>query len=161
MSFIHMDATTASSAGIAVVTLTSATASDTDFFRAEAGFQFKSNGTVFKYEHGITAQVASATDWIQPRVGFSDGASYEVRGVVSSGGEDIGNNSTTWGVWHPIGANQLLTRQCERFCVSLAIVFFDIRFGDGTDPKNNVTSLAPGGASVMASTSYFISLSAN
>jgi len=157
MSFMHFDATSSTADQLGIVTLSGGTATDHDSFFAQAGFDFRSDGTVFKRIGYSYSQISSLTDWIFPRDNF-DGSDYEIRAHQILGGISLIGTQDTW---FPLSSNRLWYATCLRFCVDSGSFYADIRWQDGTNMViNNSTSLHDG-APVMASALYNINLEAN
>lgn len=155
MSFMHMDATPAASEELVVVTLSGDTSQDYDAFFAQAGFDFRSSGQVWDDSFSGLGQSNPDTDWIIP----NDAASgdYFIRVNQIPGG--ISLTGPTENVWHSLSSSRLWQASCLRFCVEAGSFYADIRYMDGTDPRNNVSSLEDG-APCMASAIYHIFLEA-
>ena len=158
MSFMHMDALTAATAEVVVVTLTGGTASDEDGTFAQAGWRYSLDGRVFKRENFAYTQFAAATDWIYPRTSF-DPADYEVRFHRISGAStfDVGA-SDTLNVWHSLSSIRTFIFNGHRFHLSNNICVADIRHA--TDGSKNTVSSLNDAAPCMASANHNIFLEA-
>ena len=171
MSFMHMDATTAIGAPIEEFTLTSAFISAYDPWYAQAGIRVNCAGTLFKRQNYSLNQIAPATDWVFPRDNFpADAGLYQARMTnfgynnPKSGSETFGDTWTvlTAGGGTSTGIYLEWAHDMNRADAGSGAMTLDIRFGDGTDPINTVTSAYIGdSAPCVATRVYTFNIEAN
>lgn len=155
MTFMHMGAIIASASQL-IVRVGSGSAQDTDAFLAYAGFEFGASGGKLKNEGGFSTQQIS---WIDPISAAS--SDYEIRGNFfgSALSPRLGTVTTGVNEWHDFSSDRIYVYECLRFCVEIGTLTLDIRYQDGSDPRNNVLSLHDG-ASCMSTGVHSISIEA-
>jgi len=161
MTFMHMDATSAASANLLVVSLNGASINGTGGFGYNWGWTFKTNGYIEEYRNGFFNNIQTATDWIDPRTGFT-AADYEVRGGVQSESASqtkstlgsnafISNTPNTVGSWYGLGVNRIFrfgidTNGDNEYCNGW--IRYEIR--NQATPSRNTAISTVDGAPIMA-----------
>jgi len=169
MSFMHMDATTSIGAPILEYTLTNSLISAYDPWYAQVGIRVYCVGTIYKRENYSITQIAPTTDWVFPRDDFpADAGLYQAR-VTNTGYNSPRPGSETFGnTWIVLTAGGGTTagiylewgHDMNRLDAGSGVMTLDIRFGDGTDPINTVSS-AFDSASCLATRAYGFGIEAN
>lgn len=104
MSFIHFDATTAASAGGAIVSVSGETIGSAGVGSQLARLDFLAVGTVFKFETSSgNNQIDSATDWIIPNGAAS--SDYDVR-YINLSGDAFTFSAASENTWIDLGSDR-------------------------------------------------------
>lgn len=159
MSFMHFDGIIAAAEIGTVVTLRGGSVIDFDFVAAEAGWEFRNNGTVFKDSGGFFNQFRADTEWIIPH--DQAAIDYQIRVHVNSGDLIYDTNiSSTFNAFLALNVTRKWIAKCNAVCARSGNLIIDIRWQDGTNTNINNKSSLFDSANVMATAIYSITTEA-
>lgn len=156
---MHFDGIIAAAAVGTKVTLAGGAALDFDIVAAEAGWEFRSNGTVFKNTGGFLNQFRADVEWVIPH--DQAAIDHQIRAHIDSGDLIFDTGvSEDFDTFFALNITRRWIAKCNAVCARSGGLIIDIRWQDGTNTNINSKSSLFDGANVMATAIYTITTEA-
>jgi len=159
-----MDAGTAAGADNNNVTLSGGSVYHFGFKSANAGFEFRIDGTVFKDANGTKTQLSSTTDWIDPHGDASSNYFIRYHSISQSSFDATlkAGSITSASGWNDLGTQRDIKYRLldpELYGIDDFIIFtVEIRYLDGTNISYNNQTSSLDSANIMDAGTYDIDL---